>query len=359
MPFLASCPFCPAKLKLSRKKVGASVQCEQCGNHFTAVPPDEFATGPSAYRQLSASSPAPVLAPAPLPSHTEATTEPSLDADSVNHAAMHTPVPESPPAAAIPDWINLWGFAGFFLTSMALFFATSGLLRSLSIPLAIAGLVICLAGVPFTPRKKARDFAWFGLTSVLNLAFLLVAFVWPHHLNRFWGMDQSVKSVDPAMQFLASRNNQVQRGRDLDGQAWVEADKHAVRQGDIHVRVEDVKIELDQSKEMPTPKHTSITVRVSNMGQLHRFTYRSPVLAGQPPILRDNRGKAYMLRSAGANQSVRTLKPLAHVLDQWNCEPVDVHVEHLDLEVPASAWASKGSCKFRIPRSMIVFPAKE
>ncbi|MBM4070473.1 MAG: hypothetical protein FJ271_16185 [Planctomycetes bacterium] len=356
MPFLAACPFCPAKMKLSRKRLGASVKCEQCGNHFTAVPPDDFAPGPSTFRQLRTGA-SPTVATA---THVDKpATEATALVDGACPAAAYVPAQSHAPTLAIPGWINLWGLVSLLMTSAAMLFAASGLLRSLSIPLASAGLVICLAGIPLTPRRKAKDVAWLGMTAALAAAFLLVAFAWPHYLNRFWGMDHAVKSVDPATQFLASRNNQVPRGRELDGEAWVEADRHAVRQGDIHIRVEEVKIELDHSRETPVPRNSLITLRVSNMGQLRRIQYRSPGLAGQPPVLRDNRGKLYTLRNAGAGTSARSLKPLAHVQDQWTCEPIDAQVEHLELEVPASAWAGKGSCKFRIPRSMIAFQAKE
>jgi hypothetical protein len=265
----------------------------------------------------------------------------------------------APPSPPIPDWINPWGFACFFLTSAALFFATSGLLRALAVPLAGVGLLACLAGLLLTPRKKPKDVAWLAGSAALAAIFLLVAIAWPHWLNRFWGMDQAVSTVDPATQFLASRNNQVPRGRQVDAQAWVEADKHAVRQGDLHIRVEEVKIELDLTKETPTARSTLFTLRVSNLGQLHRYTYRSPVRTGPAPTLRDNRGKTYTLRSAGDSPANRSLKPLASVHDRWACEPIDAGVEHLELEISASAWLGKGSCKFRIPRSMIAFPAKE
>src|SRR5262245_43502406 len=115
MPFLATCPFCPAKMQLSRKKLGASVQCEQCGNHFTAVPPDDFSSGPSTYRQLAAnaSGPAPAIAISP--------TEVSGQSPAVYDGAFHSAPPGTvpafiPPTPAIPVWINPWGFVGFFLT---------------------------------------------------------------------------------------------------------------------------------------------------------------------------------------------------------------------------------------------------
>lgn len=359
MPFLATCPFCPAKMKLSRKKLGASVQCEQCGNHFTAVPPDDFASGPSTFRQLAANA----SGSAPAMAITPAEGGESTPCPTTTEGACGSATPDTAfalPTPAIPGWINLWGFAGFFMTSVALVLATSGLLRWLSIPLAIVGLLLGLAGIALTPRKKPKDIVWLGLTATMAITFLLVAFVWPYHLNRFWGMDQNVPAVDPSTQFLASRNNQVPRGRELDGQAWVEADKDAVRQGDVHVRVEDVKVELDSSKDTPIPKNSLITLRFSNLGQLHRYTYRSPTLSGRPPTLRDNRGKAYALRNASsAAPLARALKPLASLYDRWSCEPVDAGIDYLELEVPASAWAGKGSCKFRIPRSMIAFPAKE
>lgn len=350
MSFKAACPFCSKKMKVSSKKLGASIPCQQCGNHFTAVPPDEVASGPSTYRQLA--------------TRTANSTDGAQRGPALGDSARPVDVPVLSDlllssATAIPGWINLWGFAGFFLTGCAFFLATTSLMRPLAISLAGVGLLICIAGIMFTSRKKPKDVAWLGIGATLATAFLIIAFVVPGAINRFWGMDSAVPTTDPSKQFLASWNNQV-TGKELDAADWVEADRFAVRQGDIHVRIESVKIELDTAKEHPTPKDLVITLRISNVGQLHRYAYRSPTGASERPVLTDNRGRKYELRNASAESGApRFLKPLANLHTQWSTVPLEPGVENLDLEFPASAWGGKGWCRFRMSKSMIAFPPKE
>jgi serine/threonine protein kinase len=39
--FIAQCPFCPSRIRVTQRSKGASVLCPQCGSYFTAVPPED------------------------------------------------------------------------------------------------------------------------------------------------------------------------------------------------------------------------------------------------------------------------------------------------------------------------------
>src|SRR5262249_16992271 len=43
--FLARCGYCPNKVRLPERAVGASVLCPKCGNYFTAVPEEDDGAG--------------------------------------------------------------------------------------------------------------------------------------------------------------------------------------------------------------------------------------------------------------------------------------------------------------------------
>ena len=41
MPFITACPFCPSKMKVPDKVLGASLPCPRCGSYFTVARAEE------------------------------------------------------------------------------------------------------------------------------------------------------------------------------------------------------------------------------------------------------------------------------------------------------------------------------
>ncbi len=376
MPFLATCPFCPAKFQLSRKVLGGSVRCPECGNYFTAVPPEEDApvVGAPALRALAGkkrvSAPAPPVAEvaSSAVSEDQLSQGPAPPEPRSAGAAMPRSLPA--PGTPIPGWINVWGLAALLLGGVAFFLAGASFwivpLRYLTVPFSGLGLAACLIGfLASLDDRKIKDVVWLALGGMVSLAVLVVAMVWPRLLNINWGSDFAVPDALPNKTFLVSPNNQIV-ARELTEADWVDAGKAAYRHGDVFVRVVEVKI--DEAPVQPPLKDKAamrsllISLKIANVGQLRMIPYAGQGSGKHPAVLKDSKGQSLAARhfGAGAKMTGQTgqvvLRASKQVEDLLVFASPPRQVEHLDLELNAAAWGGKGTCKLRIPARMISWP---
>jgi predicted Zn finger-like uncharacterized protein len=394
MPFLATCPFCPAKFQLSRKALGGSVRCPECGNYFTAVPPEEetpLVTAPS-LRALAGKK-RPTAPPAgeesskgagedqgDVASISSSETGAGLEQTSppVIRRADEVASPSLPPPAAgtpIPRWISVWGLAALALGVGGLFFAAVSPwilpLRYLAIPSAGLGLLVCLLGLLATmDDRKTKDVVWLFLGGVVSLGVLVVTIFWGHLLNMHWGADFAVPKAFPDEPMQVSiRNPKV--GKAVTDAEWIDAGKAAYRQGDVYVKVMEVKI--DQAPLEPPLKDNAamrsllISLKVANVGQLRTISYAGQGSGKHSASLKDSHGTTLAARHFPAESQLlgqttqAVLRANKQVEDLLVFEIPAADVRHLDLELSAAAWGGTGTCKLRIPGRMIavVNPRKE
>jgi hypothetical protein len=382
MPFLATCPFCPAKFQLSRKALGGSVCCPECGNYFTAVPPEEEAPqlGTPAMRALAAKK----RAAASAPPVAAVTTEESLTAPGADHMDQIPPPPPvirtaeevvspstmpAPIGTPVPGWINIWGLAALLLGGLALFFAAVSpwfmALRHLTIPFAGLGLAASVLGfLASLDDRKIKDVIWLGLGGVVSLAVLVIAIFWGNLLNPYWGRDFAVAPAYPNKPMQVGLKNPTV-GRDLPANEWVDASKAAYRNGDVFIKIMEVKV--DQAplapplKDKAAMKSLLIYLKVANLSQLRMIPYTGQASGKHPATLKDAQGKTVNVRNfpAGSILAGQTKQAVVRANKQVDdllvFEPPPADVKHLDLELPAAAWGGTGTCKLRIPASMITF----
>src|SRR5262249_52075236 len=203
-------------------------------------------------------------------------------------------LPEPPPASSsssspsLPEWINVWGVLAFSLTSLAMLLAAFTLPRFLTISLAGIAFLLGLAGA-VAPRqeRKVKDCVWLGLGGGGSGILLLLALFRPDWLNDRWGMDFAVPEPDRNKQMMVSRDKQSEV-KELRGNDRVDAQTHALRQGDMFVRVESAVVERVTGQDQPV---LLIALHIANVGQLHLLTYHGQASGEHPAVLRDSRGK--------------------------------------------------------------------
>jgi hypothetical protein len=394
MPFVTACSFCAHRVKVPDRAMGACLCCPKCGSSFTvapaslvpseppppaverspAPPPAQPAQPPAEDQPwwvvaVPAAALAPTLPPAPVekqpsPPPVEkqppapAPVEKQPPAPAVRPPAPRLVLPELPPpsSSSVPEWINAWGALAFFFAAVALVLAALSLPRSLSGACAGVGLLVGLAGVVARrEERKVRDVVWLVLGGGGCGVLLLVVLLRPGWFNDLWVMDFEVPEPDRNRQLLVSRNNDAEI-KELHGGERVDAAAHAIRHGDVLVRVESATVERLAENDAPV---LLVKLHVGNVGQLHLLTYRGQASGEQPVTARDSRGQELARRELGVQAARLGQIGTVSVLPEHDLEDL-VAVEapwpgtaHVELDVPAAAWGGEGVCKFTIPNTFL------
>lgn len=368
MPFVVQCPYCQIRARVPDRAMGGSGKCVRCGNYFTLTPAEdqhvpELVGSPVEPHSsdLEPASMGAAIAEAAsaykIPTVPDEPDEEDVDAAPARPASVFATNSSAPSGGSSPAWINGIGAAAFVLGSAALLAASFDSIRVATIPLTLIGLLLVVIQILKRPKRwRSRDVLWLLAGGGICAAVLATALFNPHLLNRNWGRDFRVEEPDPLQLFLVSRDGKV-TGSALTEADWVDASKHAIRQGDLHVTLEKVAVQAppvtgpDKTKQ----PHLLITVRLANVGRLSQLMYER---VKGPPILRDDQGQTYALRTFEPPNVVERqvlkeiLSPNRRIEDLWIFEPPDPGAAHLELELPSSIWGGKGTCKFRIPREM-------
>jgi hypothetical protein len=352
MPFTAYCPFCPAKLaNLPDKSLGAPVRCPKCGSNFRAAPREESV--PAGARSTTA----------PEPSGetnddmwTRMLNAPPKDKAGGAVAALFAGL--SALTTGMPRWINIWGLSGFVVGSLAFMLAAVGALRTMTIPLAGAGLLVVVLGAyKRLGRFKRRDLIWLPLGGFVTSVVFLLALFRPDWLNAQWGMDFTLAEPDLNKMLLVSRDNKTVL-KELEDADWADARQNAIRQEDFLVRIDSVAVVESPGKGV-SANVLRVGMHFTNVSPVRRIVYEGEKKRKQPAVARDNRGQALKpVDTASENKGIGqvglvSLMPFQETKDMLLFEAPATGLEFVELEFPASAWGRQGVCRFRIPRAMI------
>jgi hypothetical protein len=264
-----------------------------------------------------------------------------------------------------PSRISFSGFLPMILAALAI--AQASLLgrsayRSVTIAFALIGLISVIA--VFRVRGGNRgtsDRAWAGVGALLLVTILLATFVAPGLLNPWWSFSPSAPQADVHGQVLVPYQNLLDAGRPA-GDGWADAATEAVRIGnDVAVRVESAK--TGRVAGMGDATYLLISLRIANLSRVTTVHFTGFTGDGVP-VLRDDSGRSFALKKQRLRQRVSG----APVFQDAPAGAVDIEInsrqnpnqdvllvyelppalEGLRLEVPATAWKRKGTCRLRI-----------
>jgi hypothetical protein len=241
--------------------------------------------------------------------------------------------------------------------ALAMLLAAFALPRFLTLCFAGIGFLLALAGA-VAPREewKVKDKVWLGLGGGGSGVLLLLALFRPSWVNDRWGMDFAVPEPDRNKQMMVSRDNHSEV-KELRGDDRVDAQTHAIRQGDMLIRVESAMVDRVPGQDQPV---LLIALHIANVGQLHLITYHGQASGEHPAVLRDSRGKELQRRDLGdqakkAGQiGTVSILPIHEAKDLVAAEAPWSGTAHIELDLPAAAWGREGVCKFTIPATFIL-----
>jgi hypothetical protein len=248
----------------------------------------------------------------------------------------------------MPEWINVWGVFAFSLAALAMLLA--------AFAFAGVGLLLGLIGLAARPDEwKIKDAVWLALGGGGCGVLLLVGLVRPAWLSDRWAFDFRVPEPDANKLLMVSRDNTTEV-KELRADDRVDAATHAIRQGDVLLRVESAVVERQTPKEPPV---LLISLHIGNVGPLHMLTYRGQAGGSQGAVVRDSRGKELPRGDLGAEApklgqiGTVTFLPMHEVKDLLAVEAPWEGTAHVEVDLPSAAWGREGVCKFTIPADFI------
>jgi hypothetical protein len=346
MAFVAQCPFCNTQMRIPDQALGWSVPCPKCHDSFTAAPLPLAAATEAGPRR----GPRPTAAP-PTPER-----------------PFYPPALPLQPDAA-PERLttgNVLGVAALFLAAGALVLASLPVVNILTLPLAAGGLLLGLAAV-LAALALGKGFVLPGAGSAASLFVLLLALVWPS-LFGVHGLGHGSPDPDAGrIQAIPLFFTGTDTGS-LDPDGWVDAGRAAVQQDDVRVQVigvsvGPVEVSRDQGvSRFSAEKYLQIRLRTTNVGAARQLPYETWNAAGRgehPPVLTDNTGTGYALKSADANWKMAEVPPQiplspGRFADELLVfEPPPAGVDFLHLELPGAACGGHNTYRLAIPRFLI------
>jgi hypothetical protein len=367
MAFVARCSFCHLILReVPEHHLGTSVECPRCANSFTLAPATDAVAVAS--RSTQAEPPADDERPS-LPPKTALTELPRTETTRpVSRAEAETsllgePETEEPPAAA-PRFTNYPGLASFLLGCFA--FLVGAVLRAglATLVLGLLGLLLGVLGLFFAwliPTRRILPVAGVAV----SLPALLLPLIWPGLLG-FLPLGGPVRPTNREGDAAMSLSGVGGLRHATEGETlWVDASHDALHHGDVRLRITSavvgpVHFEPVQGKPPPGDRCLVIGLRITNAGIMRKLTYKGWA-GGEPPMLRDDKGKSYALKAFGAGWVVKGSAPSATIPpgkshdDVIVFEPPPSGVAYLRLELPAAAVGAEGRLRMEIPRQMIAY----
>jgi hypothetical protein len=234
--------------------------------------------------------------------------------------------------------------------------------------LGLAGLLLGLVGLLLgraTPRRLALP----GVGVAVSLPAVLIAAFLPHWLG-LSPLRGPPKPAGLGGDAAISLGGGGGLRRKPEGEiVWVDAQRDALVHGDVRLRVssarvEPVAFEPVPGKSPPGDRCLVVGLRITNAGVVRKINYAGwggAANSQDKPVLRDNKGKTYaekvfaagwVVKGRVANAAIAPGKTLDDVL-VFEAPPPGV--EHLRLELPASAVGAEGRLRMEIPRQMIAF----
>jgi hypothetical protein len=396
MSFMAQCTFCNAQMRIPDQALGWSVPCPKCHNSFTAAPlPLGAATaagGPRLDPSETTALPAPRPQPAAMPraaapravadppgtlATTTAAAVPTLDA--VPRAASLSALPPErtfrrPDLPKEPDAVpermttgNVLGVVALFLAAAALVLASLASVDFLTLPLASLGLLMGIAAGLAALAFGKGGLLLPGAGSAANLLVLLLALLWPGLFN-ILSFGRGAAGADAGRIQAIPLDHANSDASGLEQAGWVDASRAAIQQDDVRVQVTAVSVgPVEVSRVQSKPRFTAekyllVRLRTTNVGAGRQLPYDTWNAAGQseqPPVLTDNSGKRYALKSAEADWKMTEqpqrapLSPGRFADELLVFEPPPADVDYLHLELPAAACGGRDTYHLAIPRALI------
>ncbi len=244
--------------------------------------------------------------------------------------------------------ISPWGLAAFMLAVASLLAAS--LVGVRSVTSALAGCGVAVAGL-------GALLAWKRRISIAEISILLggglsalvlcLALFSPGILNDYWLLTVAIPDTDPNPLFLIAHDNSRDPGKPMPPDGWVDADKEALRQDDLYIRLEPAI--ADKLPERGATTYLLINFRLSQIRPERDVVFLGLRKGEHPPVLKDDQGKAYAYFGHRPRRPFLTAFDISLNVDHLLIfELPPVGVESLYLEVPAAAWGRAGICRFHI-----------
>lgn len=361
MPFIAECTFCQLTLQsVPDRRLGLSVECPRCRNSFTLAAKTAPVAAPTRGPRSARKKRAAALAPAAVE-----TPPASVEPDRAN---AQLPTIEQQPQEEMPmRMLRAGGLASFMLGSAAFLLAAIFHVTFLTLVLGVAGFLIgslCCLLSEGGPRRSLLAAAG----SIVGLAAVIFAVFLPGLLGLSPLGNAAAPRVHsgPAVISLGGRGGF--RPAAEGESSWVDASHDALHYGDVRVRILSavvgiVDFEPNRVQKANGERGLAIRLRITNAGIARKIPYTSwgDAPPEQAPLLRDNQGKSYPVKKFGQGWVVKGRAPHSSIPSGKSLDDVIVFesppagIEHLCLELPATAAGAEGSLRMKIPRSMIVF----
>ncbi len=352
MPITMKCPRCQAEIKLPQNAKKAT--CPSCLGTFSTVKTDKEAAVVTVAPKQDARPSSVAKPPVPVQRSPQIAT-----AKATRKPVVEEPAEESEPGQ-VPPWISPWGAASFSVATLALLQASTLGVRWLTIALAVIGGGLVGSGAwTLGETRKTRDKVWFWVSGSLSGVILLLAVFFPGVLNRWWAIDQSVRTVDPnEMVVIPWDKTGLRDEGDPITEVGANASSEGIRQDDVFIRLDCVKI--DTLPDKGTTPFLLVYFELMNLGNKGPVTFDGLSNENHRPVLTDDTNRSYAFVEQWQRQgrkvpvvfvpsARRTLSLGAgsgqSFLMVFEAPPDGIA---LKLEVPTSAWGRQGTCRFRI-----------
>lgn len=277
---------------------------------------------------------------------------------------MSEPEYEEEEVGSLPAWISPWGGAAFLVTTLAVVQAHLMGIWILTLALAALGSLVVFLGFRATEEvRQTRDKVWLAMAGALSGVVLVLTVFAPGILYSRWAIDTPVARSNPNEMVLVPREKQGEKGSPLSPEEWVDAATEGIRQDDMFIRVESVKIGPLQGT--TGPPRLQIHLRLANT-KTETITVPGFDSSERRPVLTDDSGRSYEFLEQRRRRPARG----APVFEAPGPQPGELlpnsNLDHLlvfsappsgfvplKLTVPTSAWGRKGECKFRISQPLV------
>lgn len=274
--------------------------------------------------------------------------------------------------SAVPAWMNVWGVVACALGIVALLSASTVGIRLLTVLVSAIGLGTALVGcfvgnVAF----QTKDRAWLAFGGFLCAWVLALAAFVPGLLNSYWVLNRTVERVEPDKQFIVPRDQLRDAGRSAAPDEGADALTEAIRQHDVIIRVESVK--LGTLPDKGRGSYLLIHLGLANSGG-EAITIQGFGRDKHTPALTDQSGRAFAFLDqrqripakgapvfAAATGGIELAPPnrqdylLIFETPLTGLKPAALNTP-AKLEVPSSAWGRNGVCQFTIPKLFDFIP---
>jgi putative heme-binding domain-containing protein len=258
--------------------------------------------------------------------------------------------PESTHAAkASSGWWSYWGLAALACAAVAVVFGVLTGVKSLTLALATVGLALALTAV-WANCRSARKSRWGIIASgaVCSAAVLGLGLAAPGLLNSFWAMDAlHVEAVTDQLEAVP-REDALKEGKPLTGDDWANAVAEAIRQDDLVIQIEGVR--MGQLPERGSESFLLVHFVMTQFKHDRTVKFERYTSTGVTPRLTDETGRSYRFIGERVRKPPSKFDVLLKVDHLLLFEPAPPTVRSLKLELPAAAWQREGVCRFLLTK---------